>query len=130
MSTETNILSDDQATAVPLRTINGWIIMMTKVMNGLVSFDQGWIMYRDGFGPSAGYDNYWLGLEKVYRLVQLGNARLRVEVKLIICTHCLLTISRRTLDLLLRCLKYVNFVIFLLHMLQSFHQNLVLFDLV
>jgi len=48
---------------------------------GSVSFDKNWAAYRDGFGSAAGNDNYWLGLDKVYRLVQIGSARLRVEVK-------------------------------------------------
>jgi len=39
-----------------------------------------WIEYRDGFGSSTGNDNYWLGLEKIYRLLQYGNVRLRIEV--------------------------------------------------
>jgi len=45
-----------------------------------VSFNQTWAKYRDGFGSATGSDNYWLGLDKVYRLMQLGSARLRVEV--------------------------------------------------
>jgi len=47
---------------------------------GSVLFDQNWAEYRDGFGSAAGNDNYWLGLDKVYRLMQLGSAALRVEV--------------------------------------------------
>jgi len=106
VSTATTVLSDNQTAAVPVLTINGWILMMRKVISGLVSFNKTWIMYRDGFGPSADNDNYWLGLEKVYRLVQLGNARLRVEVKLqLFGTHRLLTSSHRTLDMLHCCLK-------------------------
>jgi len=50
--------------------------MQRKVTGGSVSFNQNWAAYRDGFGN----DNYWLGLEKVYRLVQLGSVTLRVEV--------------------------------------------------
>jgi len=45
-----------------------------------MSFNQNWAAYRDGFGSAAGNDNYWLGLDKVYRLVQMGGVRLRVEV--------------------------------------------------
>jgi len=61
---------------VPLLTISNWILMQRKVTGGSVSFNQNWAAYRDGFGN----DNYWLGLEKVYRLVQLGSVTLRVEV--------------------------------------------------
>ena len=80
-ATSTTALSANPAVAVPLLTINGWIFMMRKVTGGAVSFQQNWVEYRDGFGSSTGDDNYWLGLDKVYRLMQLSNARLRVEVK-------------------------------------------------
>jgi len=56
--------------------------MQRKVKGGSVTFTQNWAPYRDGFGSSTGNDNYWLGLEKVYRFVQMGNVRLRIEVKL------------------------------------------------
>ena len=74
------VLSDDPAVAVPLLTMNGWIIMQRKVTGGSVSYYQNWAEYRDGFGAASGNDNYWLGLEKVYRLMQLGTTSLRVEV--------------------------------------------------
>ena len=79
--TSTTALSADPAVTVPLLTIDGWILMQRKVMEGSVSFDQNWAEYRDGFGSAAGNDNYWLGLEKIYRLVQQGSTRLRVEVR-------------------------------------------------
>jgi len=65
---------------VPLLTINGWILMQRKVMGGSVSFRQNWAEYRDGFGPPSGNDNHWLGLDKIYRLMQQGSVTLRVEV--------------------------------------------------
>ena len=65
---------------MPLLTINGWILMQRMVNGGSVSFDRTWSKYRDGFGSAAGNDNYWLGLDKVYRLMQMGGVRLRVEV--------------------------------------------------
>ena len=82
---ETSItaLSANPAVAVPLLTINGWIVMQRKVTGGAVSFAQNWAAYRDGFGSAAGNDNYWIGLDKVYRLVQLGSVSLRVEVILL-----------------------------------------------
>jgi len=79
--TSTTALSANPAVSVPLLTINGWILMQRKVTGGAVTFTQYWEEYRDGFGSAAGNDNYWLGLDKVYRLVQMGSARLRVEVK-------------------------------------------------
>jgi len=80
VSTSTTVLSLIPAVAVPLLTINGWILMQRKVTGGAVSFNQPWIEYRDGFGSSTS-DNYWLGLEKIYRLQQFGNVRLRIEVE-------------------------------------------------
>ena len=79
--TSTTALSADPAVAVPLMTINGWILMQRKVMQGSETFNHVWTEYREGFGTTAGNDNYWLGLDKVYRLVQMGSARLRVEVE-------------------------------------------------
>jgi len=82
VSTSTTALSTNPAVVVPLLTINGWIQMHRKVTGGSVSFKRNWVKYRNGFGSAEGNDNYWLGLQKVYRLTQLGNARLRIEVKL------------------------------------------------
>jgi len=78
--TSTTALSADPAVVVPLLTINNWILMLRKVTGGSVSFNQNWAAYRDGIGSATGNDNYWLGLDKVYRLMQLGSVRLRVEV--------------------------------------------------
>ena len=76
----TTALSADPADAVPLLTINGWILMQRKVDGGLELFRKGWGKYRAGFGIAAGNDNYWLGFGKIYRLVQMGSVSLRVEV--------------------------------------------------
>jgi len=54
--------------------------MQRKVSVGLVSFNQKWAAYRNGFGSAAGNDNYWLGLDEVHRLTQHGNAELKIEV--------------------------------------------------
>jgi len=75
----TTALSAVPAVVVPLLTINNWIVMQRKVVGGSVSFAQKWAAYRDGFGSVTG-NNYWLGLDKVYHLMQLGSVRLRVEV--------------------------------------------------
>jgi len=79
--TSVTALSVKPAVAVPLLTIHGWILMQRMVTGGSVSFNQNWAEYRDGFGSAAGNDNYWLGLDKVYRLMQLGSVTLRVEVR-------------------------------------------------
>jgi len=62
--------------------------MQRKVTGGSVTFMQNWAEYRDGFGSAAGNDNYWLGLDKVYRLTQMGRVRLRVEYRLIEIKGC------------------------------------------
>ena len=77
--TSMNGLSTNPAVAVPLLTISSWILMQRKVTGGSVSFDRNWAAYREGFGSPSGDDNYWLGLDKVYRLMQLGSVTLRVE---------------------------------------------------
>ena len=84
--TSTTALSANPTVTVPLLTINGWILMQRKVTGGSVSFAQPWIEYRDGFGITTS-GNYWLGLDKVYRLQQLGNVRLRIEVNLQIVSY-------------------------------------------
>jgi len=81
--TSTTALSANPVVAVPLMTINGWILMQRKVTGSLLLFAQNWAEYRDGFGAATGNDNYWLGLDKVYRLMQLGSVSLRVEVILL-----------------------------------------------
>ena len=77
--TSTTALSTNPAVAVPLLTNNGWILMQRKVTGGSVSFVQNWAEYRDGFGSAIGNDNYWLGLDKIYRFAQMGSTRL-IEV--------------------------------------------------
>jgi len=54
--------------------------MQRKVQGGSVTFNRNWAAYRAGFGSAAGNDNYWLGFDKLYRLVQMGSVALRVEV--------------------------------------------------
>jgi len=78
--TSTTALTADPAVVVPLLTINNWILMQRKVTGGSMLFNQTWAAYCDGFGSATGNDKYWLGLDKVYRLMQLGRVKLRVEV--------------------------------------------------
>jgi len=78
--TSTTALSANPTVVVPLLNVNGWILMQRKVTGGSVSFNQNWAKYRDGFGSATDNDNYWLGLDKIYRLLQFGNLSLRIEV--------------------------------------------------
>jgi len=96
--TSTTALSANPAVAVPLLTISGWIVMQRKVTGGSVSFNKNWAAYRDGFGSATDNDdNYWLGLDKVYRLMQLGSVRLRIEAKLQLI-HDLLFVPISTIE--------------------------------
>ena len=79
-ATATTVLSANPADIVPLLSINGWILMQRKRVGSVESFNKTWNEYRDGFGSPTGNDNYWLGLDKIYRLMQMGRVRLRIEV--------------------------------------------------
>ena len=80
--TSTTDLTANPAVVVPLLTINSWILMQRQdvATAGSVTFNRNWAAYRDGFGSANDNKNYWLGLDKVYRLSQLGSLKLRVEV--------------------------------------------------
>ena len=108
--TSTTALSANPAVAVPLLTINDWILMQRKVTESLVSFDQNWAAYRDGFGSAAGNDNYWLGLDKVYRLMQLYSLTLRVEVCKLAKRSCQLVYCTFVLHVCLITTQYRNYV--------------------
>jgi len=81
VATSSTALSADPTVAVPLLTVNSWIVMQRNTQGNFVSLTQTWAAYRDGIGVPTGMDNYWLGLDKVYRLTQIGSLRLRVEVE-------------------------------------------------
>jgi len=67
--------------SVDLYEERGWIMIQKKVRTSVTSFNQDWNAYRDGFGDAESADhNYWLGLEHVYRLTQLGTNKLKIEV--------------------------------------------------
>ena len=76
----TAALTDNSSVVVPLMVINRWVLTQRKVTGGTESFNKTWAEYRDGFGSASGDDKYWLGLDKIYHLVQLGSLTLRVEV--------------------------------------------------
>jgi len=80
--TSSTVLSANPAVAVPLLAINSWILMQRQdvATAGSVTFNRNWAAYRDGFGSANDNRNYWLGLDKVYRLSQRGSLKLRVEV--------------------------------------------------
>ena len=56
----------------------GWTVFQRRV-DGSVDFYKNWIDYKSGFGSLFG--EFWLGLDKIYRLSATGNNVLRVDLK-------------------------------------------------
>lgn len=64
----------------PVRSIGRWILIHQK-LNDNLSFNKLWNDYRNGFGNFS--DNYWLGLEYVWGLInEEATYRLRIEAQL------------------------------------------------
>ena len=55
----------------------GWTVFQRR-QDSSVDFYRGWQDYKDGFGNSNG--NFWLGLDKIHRLVRSGQNVLRVDL--------------------------------------------------
>ncbi|XP_026515477.1 angiopoietin-related protein 4 [Terrapene carolina triunguis] len=56
----------------------GWTVIQRR-LDGSVDFDQLWEAYRNGFGDLSG--DFWLGLEKIYHIVQEGRYNLSIELQ-------------------------------------------------
>ena len=56
----------------------GWTVFQ-KRLDGSVSFYRYWDDYKDGFGNLNG--EFWLGLDKIYRLTNKEYSRLRVDLE-------------------------------------------------
>ncbi|KAL9985725.1 hypothetical protein ACROYT_G008163 [Oculina patagonica] len=63
----------DQATAG-----GGWTVFQ-KRLDGSVDFYRDWADYKNGFGDLNG--EFWLGLDKIHRLTQSENGKLRVDLE-------------------------------------------------
>src|SRR6218665_227038 len=61
-----------------LMSINNWIVIQQRV-DGSLSFNRSWTVYKAGFGNING--NCWLGLEKMHQLTTDASYRLRIEVQ-------------------------------------------------
>jgi hypothetical protein len=55
----------------------GWTVFQRR-LDGSVDFYRGWQDSKNGFGELDG--EFWLGLEKMYRLTRFGRNRLRVDL--------------------------------------------------
>ena len=56
----------------------GWTVFQRR-QDGSVDFYRGWQDYKAGFGDLTG--EFWLGLDKIYRLTNQSPNRLRVELE-------------------------------------------------
>ncbi|XP_009999625.1 PREDICTED: angiopoietin-related protein 4 [Chaetura pelagica] len=61
-----------------MTTEGGWTVIQRRT-DGSVDFDQLWDAYKNGFGDLHG--DFWLGLEKIYQLVQEGRYDLLIELE-------------------------------------------------
>lgn len=62
-----------------MTTDGGVWTVFQKRFDGSVDFYLGWQDYKNGFGDLSG--EFWLGLEKIYRLINTNSFKMRVEVE-------------------------------------------------
>ena len=67
-----NVFCDQETTG------GGWTVFQ-KRLDGSVYFYRSWDDYKNGFGDLNG--EFWLGLDKIYRLTEKKRDRLRVDLE-------------------------------------------------
>ncbi|CAF0839674.1 unnamed protein product [Brachionus calyciflorus] len=55
----------------------GWTVLQDR-HDGSVSFNQNWLLYKEGFGNLEKLGEFWLGLEKMYYLTNQYNYSLQI----------------------------------------------------
>ena len=56
----------------------GWTVFQ-KRLDGSVDFYRNWTDYKHGLGDLSG--EFWLGMDKIYRLTPCNNSKLRVDLE-------------------------------------------------
>ena len=56
----------------------GWTVIQ-KRLDGSIDFYRGWADYKNGFGNLNG--EFWLGLDKIYRVTNSDTFKLRVDLE-------------------------------------------------
>ena len=64
--------------SIPVNSIFGWMIWMTREMASGFNWNLTWVNYKNGFGWSDSTD-YWMGLERLHLMTTSGKYRLRME---------------------------------------------------
>src|SRR6218665_257880 len=73
-----NVIIPTINTTSLLMSINNWIVIQQRI-DGKLSFNKNWTVYKRGFGNID--KNFWLGLEEMHQLTTNAPYRLRIELQ-------------------------------------------------